>query len=94
MSSLVGRPNGGTSQHRCFSPRHAGIGRLLRPPSAVVHLGGGMQSQEERLRSSAANRSKVPASSHKGVLNGGLGCPLSTHLGTKHHPFVTPGGEL
>ena len=26
-------------------------------------------------------------SSHKGVLDGGQGCPLSTHLGTKRHPL-------
>ena len=34
---------------------------------------------------------QLHSSSHKRVLNGGYGCPLSTHLGTKHHPFVTPG---
>ena len=33
-------------------------------------------------------------SSHKGVLDGGEWCPLSTHLGTNHYPFVTPGIKI
>ena len=45
-----------------------------------------------RTITSRCSNKELTSSSHKGVLiNGGLGCPFSTHLGTKRHSFVTPG---
>lgn len=38
---------------------------------------------------------RYPTSSHKrGRLMEVRGCPFSTHLGTKHHPVVTPGRDI
>ena len=46
------------------------------------------------LKQRSLQRIEFHTSSHKGVLDGGSECPLSTHLGTKHHPFVTAGTNV